>query len=469
MVEKAKHSLTEIKTKGGYRLGMVPASLYLPKMETINPDGTTVSFKADQNHIPYLRRSNEFPIMPILENQGGVYGKIPMSDGRVILLASTSSPYVKEGEHIIMWALSGDNFRFQPNVDFMSKEQGQRLFSTAANIYDVFDSKGLTPFIGINSNDQEYQRQSVQSIRDGAHVHCVGIDKKDIAHFKPLDRKEDDRILNDPFMRLTNRLLEKVFIPKVLETEGADAFVKSMITYEDYPYVYPKGTSLVLKDGIDTLRNPNFFAFIQKLHQTFEAEYSDLVKCFTDNKSDTFRVRVDDDIDTISFFRRPKLLPRREILSRLGRYFEKNPALVGDEVVVNGLKYLAGTLKPASQVVVENSTGRDERLNIPIVEARTMNTRIIMDGLSYNMMIFQHPDSNEVLLSIVPRVTTGGSPLDAIGIKKDQYSVSQAEFRRFVKEMDERIDKTIQILMDKDQDIIPGSALLGSPRITPDF
>lgn len=469
MPEKKRHSLTEIKTNGGYHLGMVKASLYLPKMETVNPDGTVVTFSPDQNHIPYLRRSNENPMLAILENQQSIYGRIPMSDGRVILVAGASSPYVREGEHLILWALSGDNFRFQPNVNYLSPEQGQKLFSTIANVIEIFERKGLSYFIGINSNDEEYQRQSVQSIRDGAHVHCVGLDQNDVNHLEPIKPEDDDRILHDPFALLTNRLLEKVLMPKILRLDKNSELTTRMISYDEYTYKYPQGTSLVLRDGVNTLRNPNFFSFVQRIHQLLESEYQELIRCFTDNSPDTFRARVEDDIDTISFFKRPLPLPREEIMDRLSLYFERYPELNGDRLVENGLRYMARVIKSASEVVKENAIGFDERLGIPVVEAKTMNTKIIMEGLSYNMMIFSHPDTGEVLLTLVPRVTTGGSPLDSIGIKKDQYPVTKKEFKVHIAEMDKRLDSTVAELINRDTDILPGSAFKGIPKEKSEF
>ena len=469
MAEKQPHNLGEIKSNGGYKLGMVEAKLRLPKGQTVNLDGTIVTFAPEQNHIPYLKRSNEWPMLPILKSQEGIYGTINFSDGRLIAIASSYSPYVLEGEHLILWALSGDNFRFQPNVNYLSTEQGQKLFSTAANLARVYEKKGLTYFIGINSNEKEYERQSVQSIRDGAHVHCVGLDPKDIDHFEEIQYRDEKRILDDPFARLSNRLLEKLTMPQVLRLSSASDMFEQMISYDEYPYKYPTGTSLVLRQGLDSLKHPEFFPLIQKIHQTLEADFNKLVKCFTDQSFDTFRAKVDDEIDTISFFRRPIPLSREEIKSRLEIYFKKHPELVDDRLIVNGLGYLANVIKPASQVVLESATGFDEITGVPKIDAKTINSRIIMNGLSYNMMIFRHPDTGKTLLSFVPRVTTGGSPLDAIGIKKEQYSVPVAQFKEHLALMDQKLDATVSELLETDKDITPGEAFNGSPKEKPAF
>ena len=469
MVEKQHHSLSGIKTNGGYKLGMVEATLRLPKGQTVRHDGSVVTFAPDQNHIPYLRRSNENPMLPILESQESIYGKINFSDGRVIAIASSYSPYVLEGEHLILWALSGDNFRFQPNVNYLSMEQGQKLFSTAGNLARVYEKKGLTYFIGINSNDKEYERQSVQSIRDGAHVHCVGIDQKDIDHFEEIPDRKEKRILNDPFARLSNRVLKKLTMPKILSLSSASELFDGILSYDDYPYRYPAGTSLVLKKGLDSLKYPEFFAMVQQIHQTLEGDYNELTKVFTDFNPDTFRAKVDDGLDTISYLKRPIPLPREEIRVRLDTYLQEHPELVDDNLIVNGLRFIANRLKSASQVVYDNAVDFDSILRIPVVKAETMNSQIIMKGLSYNMMIFAHPDTGEVLLSFVPRVTTGGSPLDAVGIKKVQYSVTPADFKKHIAQMDQRLDATISKLIRMDKSIEPGEAFSGMPKPRPAF
>ena len=193
------------------------------------------------------------------------------------------------------------------------------------------------------------------------------------------------------------------------------------------------------------------------------------MKCFTDQSLDTFRAKVDDEIDTISFFRRPIPLSREEIKSRLEIYFKKHPELVDDRLIVNGLGYLANVIKPASQVVLESATGFDEITGVPKIDAKTINSRIIMNGLSYNMMIFRHPDTGKTLLSFVPRVTTGGSPLDAIGIKKEQYSVPVAQFKEHLALMDQKLDATVSELLETDKDITPGEAFSGTPKEKPAF
>lgn len=469
MVEKVKHSLKNIIDKGGYKLGIVGAKLKLPKLRTTNPDGTIVTFAPEQNHRPYLDRSNAFPILPILESQDGLYGEIRFEDKRVIAIAEAYSPYVLEGEHLILWALSGDNTRFQPNITYLSDDQGKKLFSTAASIAEIYERKGLTFMIGINSNDKEYERQSVQSIRDGAHVHCVGIDKKDVIHFEELAPSDDKRILNDPFSMLANRILEKSVMPKVFGFENADSLIKNMVGYSEYPYEYPKGTSLVLKEGLKSLKNPNFFKFIQQIHQLLENEFNQLVSCFTDGNPDTFRAYINDDTDTINFFSRPLPLPKNEIQLRLTKYLEDHPELGDDHLVAQGLRYIGKVLKSALTVIVENTDSKHPTLGIPIVDAKIMNSRIIMKGLSYNMLVFTHPDTGEVLLSFVPRITTGGSPLDSIGIKKVQYSVSEDEFKVHISEMARRLNSTVSMLMKSESNIRPRKAVSTTPKVKPEF
>lgn len=468
MSKKETHHFKDIQEKG-YRLGMTSVKLRLPKMQTLTPDGKTVTFAPEQNHLPYLRRSNEYPMEPILDKQGSIYGTIPFEDGRKILVAGTSSPYVLEGDHMILWALSGDNFRFQPTFNSLSNEQGNKLFSTAADISTIYKEKGYQYFIGINQNDHEYERQSVQSIRDGVHVHCVGLNDEDVKAFEPLENHGEKRILKDPFAILTTRILEKTVLTKLSEVEGADKVVTDVIPYDEYPYEYPAGTSLVLKDDLNTLKNPAFFPFVQKVHQMMEAEYEELRKCFTDDVPDTFRAKVDDDIDTVNFFRRPTPLPVDEIRKRLATYLEKRPELAQDHLAVQALGYVANKIRKASDIIWERKKGTDPNLNIPIVAAKTMNTDIIMDGLSYNLMIFPHPDDGRVLLSFVPRVTTGGSPLDSMGIKKEQYPVNPQEFKEHIKAMDARIDEDVSILLNQDSSIVPGSAFKGIPKEEPEL
>lgn len=448
-----------------YRLGMVPAELHLPRRQLTNPTGTPVAFNPEQNHREYLRESNLFPIGPALEAQRSIYAYAKLSDMRQVIISSTASPYTVNGDHLIVWAPRGDNFRFQPTLTALSDEQGQKTLEVVANIAAQYDAINghRNYYVGMNVQPDEFERQSVQSIRDAAHFHVVRMDNRDILELKPLSSQKSLHEFADSYTLISLPLFEQLIASRIQQLPQSGKFLSHSISYKDYPFRYPMGHFFNLVDAWATLSDPGFFKFLQNIQEIISQEYHDLVSCFTNGRREIFRVQVGNGSNSTDFFRRLLPLPSNEISSRLDTYLAQHPEIT-NITTKQLLIYLAAKIKPASDIVLSNMNGVDAATRLPFVSAHTINSKMIMEGESYNILFFPNPSGTGVMMGFVPRVTSGGSPLDAFGIKKQQYVLrSQEEFSKIMGETDTRHDRIVNQLIVSLPYLSAGSALQGSP------
>lgn len=450
--------IPEIMQDQSYRLGERPVMLFLPRLAQCNPDGRQITFDPGQNHRRYLYDSNLFPIKEALDEQGGIYARKRVSDGREIIVAATSSPYTTEGDHLILWLLRGNNFQFQPTVEDVSEEQGREAFSLAGEIVSCYQEKDPSGkwFIGVNYNEGEDERQSVQSIRDGVHIHLVRIDQGDISRFKPARDGTSRHLFADSFTPLSLEILQKVAVPEILK-DGDFSRIKPFA--RQLSFSYPKAYFFALPYGRETLKEEWFFRALVGMNRVLRQKYQELTNCFIEGRLDMFRAQVGGEME---LFQRPKLRPRREIYQNLERYFDFYPQLASEKNL-RRFFWLAENLRNASEVVDREKSGSVNG-GVPVIEAERVNSQFILKGLSCNLLIFPNQESpEEVFMAVVPRVTSGGSPLDAFGIRKVQYEVSLDEFQNLTIKADRRRDKIVGRLLEQNPTLEAGPAFEGRP------
>lgn len=466
---KIRQNLETIKQNPEkYLLGSLPVELKLPRRKKNNMSGISVTFSPDQAHKDYLAESNRSPMADTLEHQKSIYAKQIMPDGRQLIIANTFSPYTIEGDHLIIWCPSKDGTKFQQSFRQMGIDQGQEALKITSSIATEFQQQNGNKnfFIGMNVQSNEFQRQSVQSIRDAVHIHAVRLSEKDIANFNDASSKRDRHEFADSFSNLTSDLFSQLVARQLPEIPDANVFFDEAFHHRDYQLEYPKGYFFKLSEGWKTLEHEGFFPFMVEMQKRIENAYREIRDVFVDSTmTDMFRFHVGENGNgKEEFFTRPMPFPNDVIKQRLVEYLEKHPE-VGDERTKKMLFYLANTIKPASDVLSElsepNTNGSS---SVSRVNVRHINTKMFMDGLGYNILFFPDPrDESSVVMSVVPRVTSAGSPLDAFGIKKTQYEVEDAEFEKMLYESDSRRDKIVHNLMARHADLKAGLALKGRP------
>lgn len=454
-----------VKDPGKYRLGMMMAELHLPRRQLVNPNGVAVTFNREQNHRDYLYQSNLFPIAPQLERQGSIYAHAVLPDNRLVIVASTTSPYTVEGDHIIVWLPRGDNFMFQPTLAEVSEEQGQKGLGVVANIAAQYDTtnRGRNYYVGMNVQPSEFERQSVQSIRSAVHIHVVRMDDRDIKNLKPLSKLESRHEFADSYTPFSLALFDQIIAGRIEQLPGAERYLSRSFTYQDYPFLYPKAHFFELKDRWVTLGENGFFTFLKGIQEVVSQQYKELADCFTDGRREIFRLQVGNGNSSTDFFRRLLPLSPDEINKRLDVYLAKHSELT-DGRAIAFLRYLANHIQSASNALRASIDKIDEETGVPVISAHAINSRMIMEGESYNVLFFPSPNGGKVLMAFVPRVTSGGSPMDAFGLKKQQFVIPDPEeFNGLMEQADKRRDDIVNQLLKSTSYLSPGSAIKGTP------
>ena len=444
-----------------YEMGMVPVSLSLPRKPQKNGTGITTTFSPQQIHRNYLYDGNRGPIKFALEAQRSIYATQRLDDGSENILSGSSSAYTLNGDHFILWGTSGD-FRHQPTFETMSRMQGESVFGLGSQILQQFDRKNgpKNYFFAFNVNPGEDERQAVQSIKT-VHGHIVRLDDEDVRTFQPVDRAHLKGLADPPFVaNLANDILYATMAPAIAEDGHRSGIIKDVIGYRNYKYEYPKGTFFVLKDGWDTLRSEEFFPFIQRMQKALRVGYNDLARRFADpDFSDVFTVRVGNGDGVSDVMRRPMGRMREDMVQQVQNYIGEHPELPVN--VADNLVTLSHMVRPASHVICDYSDHDDGR-GIPSVTANTINTKLFLQGEGYNLILMPG-STGDGLLAVVPRLLSGGSPLDAVGIHKSQYEVAEEEYAQLLQSSDARRDEIVASMLPSNPSLKPGAAFKGVP------
>ncbi len=455
------------QSPGKYQIGSLPVELVLPRRAKSNMSGIAVTFSPDQIHKVYLTESNRSPMADVLKSQNSVYAEEVLSDGRKIIIANPLSPYTVSGDHLIVWLPGKDGTRLQQSFKQLSIEQGTEAMKIVSSIAQEFERTNGSHnfFIGINKQEGENERQSVQSVRDSVHIHAVKLNLDDVKSFNLVEDKRSLHEFADQFSALSVDLFEQLVASKLLDNPDANVFFDEAFNFNNYPFDYPKGYFLKLKNGWETLNHEGFFSMLVEMQKIMDGSYKELRNCFTDESLDMFRFIVGDNGNALEeVFQRPMPFDNKSIIENVKLFIDQHPEITNAETK-RKLLLLASIIRPSSDVLEAVSTETEyDKTSVRRVKAREINTKLIMDGLGYNILFFPDPRENgSVLMSIVPRVTSAGSPLDAFGIKKTQFEVAENEFNTMMKSADQRRDIIIHNLLRKHSKLRPGDALVGQP------
>lgn len=457
-----------------YRMGELAVKSHLPRRLTKSGNGGTIAFDSSQGHQQYIRQFAETSINTALHKDKNIYASQTFPDGRQTIVAASPSPYTM-GDHLVVWNPNRGPEFLQPTFQEMSVQQGEAAFAIVRNIAETFAETTGNFFIGANVQSSEKQRQSVQSIRE-VHFHAVRMVDEDVISFRNISSRKDLRDLADPFTNVSLNFFGDVIASKLKkEPDFSDHFSRDF-SQKEYPFEYPKAHFFELKNGWDSLTEKGFFEFLQTMQKNIASEYQELVDCYVgenSKKRDTFRVSIGNGGHrSVTLFSRLMPQPVDVRIQNLNGYFERHPEI--SESLKRKLIFLARQIKPASEVLLEdharkNKKGdfqRDKYSGLKIASARDVNTRLIMKGESYNILFFPNQQKEgSVLMAIVPRITSGGSPLDAFGIKKTQYEVSDREFNQMMEAADRRRDTIVRKVLSKNPNLKPGPALKKRPTI----
>lgn len=385
-----------------YKIGQEPVVSIIPKPK-VKPGQVTVAVGPNIDHIPYLKSSNRGQHA---ERFGGnSFAQIELPDDGTEIFTIPSSSYVEgpESMHTMLVAVNTNRKGKEKSIpsfrDFKDA-QGQAHFALLAKTAGAMTERyGTQWFMGTSINPDEWSRQAVQSVKT-IHTHIIGMKREHLIPFSelsPQERAERRKTLADSGTSLGIALLhDLVFTPDFWNDPEIAGLVVDENVLLDMPY--PKGYTFALP-GSEAIGDPRFFALTKKIDERMRSEYRDLADVFTEKG-------IRDPL------KRPVLRPPEERTRKLNIYSRRK------NIPFNTYQRLASLSSNLRSAVEEVGLAGDD-VNKQIYRA---NTRLFLKGRAYNHMIFpDHDGSGRILVSIVPRSLSGGSPLDAMGIFKDQY------------------------------------------------
>lgn len=380
------------------RLGQEPVVSILPKSKV----GNEVAVGPAIDHTAYLKAANTGSHRERFRDNA--LATFTTGNGGIELITIPRSSYVEApgSLHLMLVAVETDRRareRSIPAFADISDEQGREHFSLLARIAAELPGRyGNRWFIGTSINPDEWNRQAVQSVKT-IHTHVVAMKGEEFVSFAEMqgkERAEKRRALADSATSLGNALLrETVFTPQFWERDEAGIVSERDVRI---PTQYPKGYTFAIP-SIEAIGDPQFAALTKTIDELIRAAYRDLSRLFTEDGAR----------DVLG---RPVLRPARERATRIYAYASQKGLSITTYKRLMGLsRLLVSGLEEVSKA------GNDIDSQI-----YRRNTRLFLKGRAYNHMIFPSQDGpSRVLVSVVPRALSGGSPLDAMGIYKDQY------------------------------------------------
>lgn len=382
------------------QLGQEAVALSLPRLAI----GNQVTVGPHAQHENYLTERNKEPYDQRLAD-----GEVCRFEGDDMkqILTIPSSGYVNGHDSIHLMLVAMNNAQTAeeqriPTFSDFTQEQGQQHFKILGRLAEEFTKRyGNSWSIGASISPDEWHRQAVQSIKT-IHTHIIGAGKELLQSVEPLSQrpaeeaKEKKRMLADSLSPLSISLLrEAVFTENFWE----DDTIEGIAADEDFRpgQTYPQGYTVLLNGGTEVLSNPRTSVLIQKIDTSIDEVYSYLRDAFA----------TEEPLDILD---RPTL---RDAVTRKTNInaFANNHNL--SSLTTVRLHRLSHIIQPAREILSRATT--EER------RTYLANTRLFLKGYAYNLVIFPTQEDGRLALSIVPRVLSGGSPLDAMGIYKEQY------------------------------------------------
>lgn len=380
------------------RLGQEPVVSILPKSKI----GNEVAVGPAIDHTAYLKASNTGSHRErFRDNALAIF---TTENGGIELITVPKSSYVEApgSMHLMLVAVETDRRTREkaiPAFADISDEQGQAHFSLLAKIAAELPARyGNRWFIGTSINPDEWNRQAVQSVKT-IHTHVVAMRGEEFVSFAEMqgrERAEKRRALADSATVLGTALLrEVIFTPEFWErTEAQLVTEKDVMLHTQYP----KGYTFAIP-SIETIGDPRFAVLTKTIDELIRAAYKDLSRLFTEDGAR----------DVLG---RPVLRPARERATRIYAYASQKG------LSITSYKRLMGL----SRLLVSGFEEVSKAGNDIDAQIYRRNTRLFLKGRAYNHMVFPSQDGpSRILVSVVPRALSGGSPLDAMGIYKDQY------------------------------------------------
>lgn len=392
----------------------------LPRVKT----GNQVAIGPFQDHSVYLKSANHGSYRERFRDYA--VGVLEINGGHEIITIPTS-PYVKDpnSTHLMLVSVmnTGKNGEQVPTFFSFPKEQGQVHFSILAKIAKSLQEKyGSNWFIGTSISPEENNRQAVQSVKT-IHTHCVGLTNEEMENFtllrdnfnlkrkkgqEPKGRKEmreAKRMLSDSFAQLGIDLLQDLVLSQAFwdKNSALSAFVE-----EKNPQLnleYPKSYSLKLQGGLEAFSDPRLFTLTSAIDHRIKITYDQILDLLVEKKErDLFN----------RYFPRPEEERTKRILAFAKTHEIKTGTL-------EKLKRLSRILLPATNLIARGINNQQQ--------IYLANTRLFLKGPAYNHLLYPAGNGPQLILSIIPRFLSGGSPLDAMGIYKNQYFVSPEEIK----------------------------------------
>ncbi len=393
------------------RLGQEPVISILPKSRV----GNEVAVGPAIDHQSYLRNCNTGSHRERFRDNS--VRIITTANGGTEMLTVPKSSYVETpgSVHLMLIAVGKDKHGAEkpiPAFADIPNTQGEEHFRLLADIASTLPARyGQKWFIGTSVNPDEWKRQAVQSVKT-IHTHIVGMNGETFIPFSEVgkdERAERRRALADSATALGSALLREVVFTADFWRMNQTGIVSEIDVRPNTQY--PKGYIFALP-AIEAIGDPRFAALTKAIDDRMRSEYKIVAGLFS----------IEGSKDILG---RPILKPPEERATKIYAYAAKKGLSF---TTYQRLMRLSSRLVSSMEEVAQ--AGDD-------IDAQTYraNTRLFLKGRAYNHMIFPDQDgSGKIFVAIVPRGLSGGSPLDAMGIYKEQYLVDRPAVQKVIQQ-----------------------------------
>lgn len=298
--------------------------------------------------------------------------------------------------------MSGLHDRIKHALDFMRLKESERGFVGFS--FSPFESRrrAVMRIPDVEGNVEVlFPRSPVQNLST-IHGHIVMTDLKYTRSTpKSPVEKFDKRMAHEPKL---DRLIEifRELVYKDVREEFPDVSVR-YAEHAEADANYPKGMFLIIND--EELNNPRFAAMIRRLHERASEVYARIADVFVEEN------KMQDGIITYR--------SQGEIHTRMEELFSDSKFAALSDQAKRFIRLFGRLQEPNKLIDPEMSVADMARL----VE------KFVLLGMSYNIVYYNAPEkADQVVVAVVPRWLSGASPLETVGVYKDQYSMDSQGF-----------------------------------------
>lgn len=390
-----------------------PTSYYVV---LINRDGVTPEAPYRNPRTAFIDQGTIIETLPLRQSEGAAV---------VDVIGAVTGPYAAglsdhdEWHGLLLVSREGKQV---PTFGELDREEMTHFHGVIADILNSMSTyEGKKGFVGFSFSPLEGERQAlirdeetgeetsillprspVQNIRS-IHAHAVLLNENELHSTQQTEGKKFDmNMTHEPHLpELTEFFREAVFAPVAAKYQDLGIQYCENLEHDQ---VFPKGSFILMDKG--KLRDPAAAGLIQDLHYRATELYS----------------RIADTVVDFSLMKKGlvRMRGRAESQRRLSDLFTSDETLNSLSTKTKMFFRMFARMKDPNVMLSPD---------MPLNDRSRISESLVLLGLAYNI-VYYYPEAypNKVAIAIEPRWISGASPIETLGIFKDQYQMDTEKF-----------------------------------------